>query len=122
MNTIYNQTEEVFFLNFVGEVMKVWASKSGKAKLNILVENGLVDLQLGFNWAFQKILISPLLHQTPIQVIQSTRLKLREQKTEQELQPTGMLLKPDHQNLTRSHRTPINSKKELLQFHRLFKV
>ena len=52
MNTIYNQTEEVFFLNCVGEVMKVWASKSGKAKVNILVENGLVDLQLGFKLGF----------------------------------------------------------------------
>jgi hypothetical protein len=48
MNTICNQTEEVFFLNCVGEVMKVWVSKSGKANLNISVENRLVDLQLGF--------------------------------------------------------------------------
>lgn len=32
--------------------MKVWASKSGKAKLNISVENGLVDLQLGFKLGF----------------------------------------------------------------------
>ena len=45
---LFNQTEEAFFLNCVGEVMKVWASKSGQAKLNISVENGLVDLQLGF--------------------------------------------------------------------------
>jgi hypothetical protein len=44
----FTQTEEAFFLNCVGEVMMVWASKSGQAKLNISVENGLVDLQLGF--------------------------------------------------------------------------
>jgi hypothetical protein len=44
----FNQTEEAFFLNCVGEVMKVWASKTGQATLNISVEKGMVDLQLGF--------------------------------------------------------------------------
>ena len=44
----FNQTEEAFFLSCVDEVMKVWASNSGQAKLNISVEDGKVDLQLGF--------------------------------------------------------------------------
>ena len=44
----FSQTEEAFFLSCVGEVMKVWASKSGQAKLNISVENGMADLQLAF--------------------------------------------------------------------------
>jgi hypothetical protein len=44
----FNQTEEAFFLSCVGEVIKVWASKSGQAKLNISEENGMADLQLSF--------------------------------------------------------------------------
>ena len=44
----FRQTEELFFLSCVGEVLKVWASKSGQAKLNISVENGMADLQLAF--------------------------------------------------------------------------
>ena len=44
----FHQTEEAFFLSCVDEVMKVWASKSGQAKLNICVEDGKVDLQLAF--------------------------------------------------------------------------
>ena len=43
----YNQTDEAFFFSCVGEVMKVWRSKSGHAILNISVENGLVYHQLG---------------------------------------------------------------------------
>ena len=45
---LFNQTEEAFFLSCVDEVMKVWASQSGQANLNISVENGKVDLQLAF--------------------------------------------------------------------------
>ena len=52
MNTTYMQTEESFFLNCVGEVMKVWANKSGKARLNISLDVGVVDLQLGFKLGF----------------------------------------------------------------------
>ena len=44
----FNLTEEAFLLNCTKEVMKVWASKSGKAKMNIIVNNGSVDLQLDF--------------------------------------------------------------------------
>ena len=44
----FNQTEDAFFLNCIGEVRKVWASKSGQANLNISVINGMVDLQLAF--------------------------------------------------------------------------
>ena len=47
-NISYNHTEEAFFLSCVDEVMKVWASKSGQANLKISVEDGKVDLQLGF--------------------------------------------------------------------------
>ena len=44
----FTQTEEAFLLNCVGEVMKVWATKSGHANMNIIVENGMVDLKLNF--------------------------------------------------------------------------
>ena len=44
----FNQTEEAFFLSCVGEVRKVWASKSGHANLNISVQNGMAELQLAF--------------------------------------------------------------------------
>ena len=49
----YNRTEEAFFLSCVDEVMKVWASKSGQASLKISVEDGKVDLQLGFKLGLQ---------------------------------------------------------------------
>ena len=44
----FSPSEEAFFLNCVGELMKVWASKSGKAGMHISVQNGLADLQLNF--------------------------------------------------------------------------
>ena len=44
----FNLTEEAFLLYSIHEVMKVWASKSGNANMNISVQNGMVDLQLGF--------------------------------------------------------------------------
>ena len=44
----FSLTEEAFFLNCVGEVRKVWASKSGQAKLNIFAKKGIADLQLNF--------------------------------------------------------------------------
>ena len=50
----FNQTEEAFFLRCVGEVIQGWASQSGKdtlpnsqsgkANLNISVENGKADI------------------------------------------------------------------------------
>ena len=46
--TPFCQTEEAFFLNCVSEVRKIWASKSGQAKLDIFVKNGIADLQLNF--------------------------------------------------------------------------
>ena len=47
-NISFSHTEEAFFLSCVDEVRKVGASKSGQAHLNISVEDGKVDLQLGF--------------------------------------------------------------------------
>ena len=44
----FTMTEEAFLLNCVKEVMKVWATKSGKADMNISVINGMADLQLNF--------------------------------------------------------------------------
>ena len=40
----FNQTEEAFFLSCVDEVIQGWASQSGKANLNISVENGKADI------------------------------------------------------------------------------
>ena len=44
----FAQTEEAFLLNCVGEVIKIWASKSGKDNMKISVENGMVELNHDF--------------------------------------------------------------------------
>jgi hypothetical protein len=55
----FNQTEEAFFLSSIGEVRKVWASKSGQANMNISVINGMVDLQLVFYQEITTIILLP---------------------------------------------------------------
>ena len=44
----FTPSEKDFFLNCVGEIMKVWASKSGQAGMNISVQNGIANPQLNF--------------------------------------------------------------------------
>jgi hypothetical protein len=62
----FNQTEEAFFLNCVGEVVKIWSTKSGHAKMNILVENGMADIELSFKLGQpEDAHLSPQPNQTP---------------------------------------------------------
>ena len=47
-NLNYNYTEEAFLLSSLHEMVKVWASGSGKARFNLEICDGLAELQLNF--------------------------------------------------------------------------
>ena len=47
-NYTYNYTEEAFLLSSLHEMVKVWASGSGKARFNLDICDGSADLQLNF--------------------------------------------------------------------------
>ena len=47
-NYTYNYTEEAFLLSSLHEMVKVWASGSGKARFNLDICDGLAKLQLNF--------------------------------------------------------------------------
>ena len=48
MTSTYNYTEEAFLLSSLQEMVKVWASGSGKAGFNLSISDGLAELQLNF--------------------------------------------------------------------------
>ena len=48
MTNTYNYTEEAFLLSSLQEMVKVWASGSGKAGFNLNICDGLAELQLNF--------------------------------------------------------------------------
>ena len=61
MTNTYNYTEEAFLLSSLQEMVKVWASGSGKAGFNLNICDGLAGYNSTFNLDTQVMLIAILI-------------------------------------------------------------